>query len=78
MAFRAAAEHDGERMTSKDLRVERAAIDAPREGLVGRAAEPERSAKLTAAAAVLVADYEMDEELLTFTSLDAEPFHPTE
>jgi hypothetical protein len=68
-----------EQLTELDLAerlaVIEAAVHAIREELAGRATEPDRAAKLAAAAAALVADYEAGEELTAFTALDAEPFH---
>ena len=38
---------------------------------------PDTSRRLSDAAQLLLADYESDEELTCFTSLDGEPFHAT-
>jgi hypothetical protein len=71
-----------EQLTDLDLAERLAVIEAAvhgiREELAGRPAEADRTAKLAAAAAAFLSDYEAGGELTAFTSLDAEPFHAME
>jgi hypothetical protein len=60
------------------LAVIEAVVHAIREELAGRRAQgidTDRAARLAAAAAALLPDYEAGGELTAFTSLDAEPVH---
>ena len=71
-----------EQLTGLDLAERLAIIEAAvhgiREELAGRPAELDPTAKLVAAAAALLPDYEAGGELTAFTTLDAEPFHAME